>query len=515
MPSSVPEFRRARDLRPALAALAALTLVRLAVAARTPLAPDEAYYWIWSRVLQGGYPDHPPMVALWIRIGTAIAGNTPLGVRLLGPLSGAAGSVLLWQAAERLFPGRRAGLIAAALLNATLMFGVGTVIMTPDTPLLFFWVACLWALAGFVRDRNGWWMVLAAVSAGAAFDSKYTAAFLALGAALWLLWVPSLRRVWLTPTPYWGLLFGAQVIVPVVRWNQAHDWVSFLRQGGRLAHWHPADAPRLLAELVLAQAGLATPLVFALGVAGIAAATRRALRQREAGAALLAAMTLPAIAVFAQHCFAGRVQGNWPAIVYPAAALAAASLDRPAWRRLIGPAVALGLAITAIAYVQAATSLIPIPARRDPTALQLAGWGRLARRAAVTQALEGARFVAGTDYNVAAELAWHLPPGIEPRGIAPRGIAPRGIAMVGVEPRWGYFDLPRAAIAGQVGVLVRSLRRAGPPNAAPWASVQALGTVWRRRGGAKVEGFRLYRVVGRPMADGAGPAVPAAVLPRP
>ena len=50
-----------------LAALAALTALRLIVAAATPLAPDEAYYWVWSRALAPGFLDHPPMVALWIR----------------------------------------------------------------------------------------------------------------------------------------------------------------------------------------------------------------------------------------------------------------------------------------------------------------------------------------------------------------------------------------------------------------------------------------------------------------
>lgn len=495
MPSSVPEFRRVRGVRAALAALALLTLVRLAVAAIVPLAPDEAYYWIWSRVLQGGYPDHPPMVALWIRLGTAIAGVSPLGVRLLGPASGALGSVLIWQTAERLFPGRGAGLAAALMLNATLMLGVGTVVMTPDTPLMFFWIVCLWALAGFVRDRNGWWMVLAAIASGAAFDSKYTAAFLALGAVLWLLWVPSLRRTWLTPTLYWGVMFGAQAILPVVRWNQAHGWVSVLRQGGRLAHLHPAAAPPLLVELVFTQAGLATPLLFVLFAAGVATASRRALRTREAGASLLAAMSLPAIAVFVQHCFAGRVQGNWPAVLYPAAALAAATLDGPVWRRLIGPAAMLGLVITAVVYAQSASGIIPIQPVRDPTALQLAGWGGLARRVAVARALTGADFVAATDYDVAAELAWRLPPGAR---------------MIGVEPRWAYFDLPRATEAGKTGLLVRSLRRAGPPNPAPWARVEPLGTLWRRRGSERIEGFRLYRVVMR-----AGAAVPAAVLPRP
>ncbi|HEY5300664.1 MAG TPA: glycosyltransferase family 39 protein, partial [Acetobacteraceae bacterium] len=98
-----------RRAAPALLALLALTLVRLAIADLAPLAPDEAYYWVWSRALAPGYLDAPPMVALWVRAGTALAGDGALGIRLLGPLSGALGSILLWDAAERLLPGRRAG----------------------------------------------------------------------------------------------------------------------------------------------------------------------------------------------------------------------------------------------------------------------------------------------------------------------------------------------------------------------------------------------------------------------
>jgi 4-amino-4-deoxy-L-arabinose transferase-like glycosyltransferase len=131
----------------ALAALTVLTLLRLAIAASVPLIPDEAYYWVWSRGLAAGYPDHPPMVAIWIRLGTIVAGDGPLGVRLLSPLSVAIASLLLADAADHLLPGRGAGIRAAALLNATLLFGVGGILMTPDAPLLAFWIACLWALA--------------------------------------------------------------------------------------------------------------------------------------------------------------------------------------------------------------------------------------------------------------------------------------------------------------------------------------------------------------------------------
>ncbi len=186
-------------MRLAVAALLALTLVRLVVAAVAPLAPDEAYYWVWSRALAPGYLDAPPMVALWIRAGTAIAGPTALGIRLLGPISAALGSVLLWDAAESLLPGFGAGVVAAALLNATLLFGVGTVIMTPDTPLLFFWVACFWALARFNRSRRGLWLVLAGALGGLALASKYTAVLLAPAVLVWLLLVPELRP-WLDAT---------------------------------------------------------------------------------------------------------------------------------------------------------------------------------------------------------------------------------------------------------------------------------------------------------------------------
>jgi hypothetical protein len=35
----------------------------------TGIYPDEAYYWVYSLNLQWGYFDHPPVVALGIKIG--------------------------------------------------------------------------------------------------------------------------------------------------------------------------------------------------------------------------------------------------------------------------------------------------------------------------------------------------------------------------------------------------------------------------------------------------------------
>src|SRR5689334_5210650 len=85
----------------------ALVAVRLVAAAYTPITFDEAYYWMWSKHLAGGYYDHPPMVAAVIRLGTMIAGDTVLGVRLVSILLALPMTWAVYQAAAVLFGGRR------------------------------------------------------------------------------------------------------------------------------------------------------------------------------------------------------------------------------------------------------------------------------------------------------------------------------------------------------------------------------------------------------------------------
>ena len=489
--------QRARVSRAAaigLAALAAVTVLRCALAACLPLSPDEAYYWIWSRALAAGYPDHPPMVALWIRAGTLIAGQTAFGVRLLAPVSGAIGSLLLADAARLLCPrAPHAGLFAAAALNATLLFGAGTATMTPDTPLLFFWTASLWALARFDASGRGWWLIIAGAASGCALASKYTAAFFGLGAALWFVAVPRLRP-WLSrPWPWLAAALGLTVFAPVVVWNVAHGWVSFARQGGRLGDWEPARAARYLGELIGGQIALATPLLFILFTAGVVVAALRAVRTRQAAPALLALLSVPPLVVFAQHALGDRVQANWPAVVYPAAVIAASCMTvLQRWRI---PALALGAAITGLIYLQAAFSLFPLPAPLDPSQRQLAGWRNLAHDIAAARNAAGASFVVSDQYGVASELAFYLP---------------KDILVIGNDPRWPDFNLSRPRLAGQTGLVVQSERRSFILPPYNGAQLVPAGEVARSRDGVTVERYRLYRIVWPASAD-----EESALLPHP
>src|SRR3954471_4299494 len=97
----------------------ALVALRLVAAAFTPITFDEAYCWMWSKSLAGGYYDHPPMVALVIRLGTLIAGDTELGVRLVSILLALPMSWAVYQAAAILFADRRVAAASALLLNVS------------------------------------------------------------------------------------------------------------------------------------------------------------------------------------------------------------------------------------------------------------------------------------------------------------------------------------------------------------------------------------------------------------
>jgi 4-amino-4-deoxy-L-arabinose transferase-like glycosyltransferase len=462
-------------------ALLAVTALRLWAAWRAPLSADEAYYWLWSHLPAASYLDHPPMVAVWIGIGRAVAGDTALGVRLLGPISALFGTLLLARAAEDLAPGARAGVMAGVLFNATLVCNAGAVVITPDTPLLFFWMACLAALARLVRTGHAYWWLAVGAAGGLALDSKYTAFLLAGGIAVWLVAVPSARRWWRAWQLWAGAGLALALFAPVVVWNAGHGWVSFAKQGGRTGDWQPAQAVGHLGELLGGQIGLATPVLAVVFGLAMLRAMRGAWR-REAAAGLLACVTvLPALA-FVQHAIGGRVQANWPAVIYPGAALAAACLPGTGWRdaRWWRAGAALGGVLSALVLVQAAVAPVRLPRALDFTLIRLAGWQDLAGAVFVAQAGAGADFVAADEYGLASELAFRL-----------------RTEVVGLDRRWAYFNVKRDDVGERTGILVRSEREYGPPNPRPWTQMTPLAEVARGRNGVVAETYRLFLVRGK------------------
>ena len=90
-----------------------------------------------------------------------IAGDTELGVRLVSILLALPMSWAVYQAAAVLFGGRRVAATSAILLNVTLMAAVGTMIVTPDAPLLVASSFVLFSLAKVLETgRGAWWLAV-------------------------------------------------------------------------------------------------------------------------------------------------------------------------------------------------------------------------------------------------------------------------------------------------------------------------------------------------------------------
>ena len=489
--------------------LTILTLValRLVAAAWTPLTFDEAYYWMWSKHLAGGYYDHPPMVALVIRAGTMIAGDTELGVRLVSILLAIPMSYAVYRTAAILFGGQRVAATATILLNSTLMAAVGTIIVTPDSPSLVAASFVLFFLAKLLETGQGVWWLAVGVAVGCALLSKYTAMFFGPAILIWLLVVPRQRRWLLTPWPYLGAIVAFAVFSPVIIWNAEHDWVSFLKQiKGRVR----IEEFRLayIGELIPTQIAFATPLVFILAAMGLHALARRKVGAMPARA-LVNAMFWTTTVYFVWHSLHARVEADWFAPVYPAFAIAAAVAAHlvrwePRWQRVadfcLRWAAPVGLVMFVALIVQANTGWLS-GYRRDATVRSVGvGWRELADGIETVRKWTGATCVLAPDYGTTAWLAFYLPKGT-------------CVAQRTQRIRWANMGEPTAAeLAGPLLYVDEVKPRAQLFLKDSFGRIEQVTELPRRRGPLLIETYTIT-LLSDPLGDVFDRSPPPELLP--
>jgi dolichol-phosphate mannosyltransferase len=231
-------------------------LLRLIYASRIELLPEETYYWNYSRHLDIGYLDHPPMVAWLIRAGTTVFGESEFGVRSGAMLCGVIASWYVYRLTRALFDDASA-LVALVFMQVLPFFFFSGMMMTPDAPLTAAWAALLYYLhQALIADHaSAWWR--AGLCLGLGLLSKYTILMLAPVAFIFMVWDARSRhwlRHWL---PYASLVLALVIFSPVIFWNATHEWASFAFQTSRRL----AEAPRFsLHKLLLSALVLLTPV---------------------------------------------------------------------------------------------------------------------------------------------------------------------------------------------------------------------------------------------------------------
>ena len=502
MTTTPPPHPTAAPRRPALppwfaavALIAAMTLMRLVYAAALDLRTDEAYYWTWSKEGAASFLDHPPMIAWFIRFGTAIFGDTALGVRFAGIVAMLVTQLLLADIVRRVTHDARAVIFALLMPEAALYYGLLMAKVAPDTALIPFAVAMLWSLVRLTQSGDGRWWLAAGFFAGLALLSKFTAIML-LPAVLAFMLVPDSRwRTLKSPYPWVAALIALAIFSPVLIWNHQHDWASFRFQLVRAVAEHPLSL-RTLGEFFSLQFGLVGFVLLPVVLSGVTLTAWRGWRAREPVALLLSTAVIVPFVYFLWKSLTLRVGDTWPMFLWPAGFAATAInftlLSRegfPDWMvkstiDWIRAAVVTGIAFVVGVFVYYVAAPWNFIGRIDPVGGE-SGYEQVVAAARDQLKKTSATWIATTDYRTYAMLRWHF-----------NGQVP--VIQVNERGRYqGFADPGMEWVRGHAGLYVAR----EPDDKVPWfagtmAMREKLGRVERVWRGVVMDSYAMEKITG-------------------
>lgn len=383
------------------------------------LAPDEAYYWDWSRNLALGYYSKPPLVAWVIALFTRLGGDHPFFVRAGAVLFSLGSSLVLFYLGKALF-NAKTGFWAFAIANATPGFAVGSVIMTIDPPLMFFWGLTIFLLHRALAGEKRVYWYLAGVSLGLGLLSKYTIVALIPSLFLYLAFSPA-KRSWLSKKePYLFVLIGLLMLSPNLYWNYINQWPSIKQPAGLVAD-------RNLSSLITfiwffgPQAGILSPITFLLVLYGLWQGGKQGILHHDDRLLFLFWHAMLLLGFFLILSFFSVCYVNWAAPAYfTAFILAVAVVWEGGWRekakkRVLATALLVGIATCSLLFTMdglrgAAVALgVNIPADKFPTS-RLRGWRELGKE--MTRLLDEVgrehTFIISYKRDYVSELAFYM-----------------------------------------------------------------------------------------------------------
>jgi len=389
----------------AVTALTAARLVWLAVQS-AGLYPDEAQYWFWATQPAFGYYSKPPLVAWLIALTVAGFGDSEFAIRLSAPLLHAAAAGFVYAIAARLY-GRRTGFWSALAYLTLPGVALSAFIISTDAVLLPCWAAALYA---FIRAREpggGRWWLVAGIAAGLGLLAKYAMVYWLLSALGFVLLVPGERRHLRPLLAATGI--AVLIYLPNLWWNWSHGFVSYLHVRDNAELSGPLVHPTAFLEFLGSQFGVIGPLFFAALIALVA--RPRMLAERRA--CLLAAFSLPTLAMMLCVSLLSRAQPNWAAPAYVSAiVLVVAWALGQGWRRWVAVSIALNLAASVVLFgaTDALSAIgVAVPAKYDPLH-RLRGWRSLGHSVAAILAAHPGLTLLADDRELLAALIYYVRP---------------------------------------------------------------------------------------------------------
>lgn len=291
----------------------------IAQAAFTGLMDDEAYYWVYSNHLDWGYFDHPPMIAILIKLGYAVFHNE-LGVRI----GMVALNLLTLMLIDQMIRPKN-NRVFYLIMGSMGAMQLGGMLAVPDVPLIFFATLYFYVYRKFL-EKQGWEnTILLGISMALMFYSKYHGILLVMFTVLSNV---SLLKV----TKYYiACIITTILFLPHIFWQYTHHFPSL--------QYHlverNADTYQLAftTEYIIGQVLMFGPLVgWLLLYYAFTSPVQRTFERT------LKFCLTGVLVFFLISTFKGRVEANWTVMVFtPIVLLAHQSIIRN--RRSLKPLV--------------------------------------------------------------------------------------------------------------------------------------------------------------------------------
>ncbi len=318
-------------------------LLGLMQAGLTELQDDEAYYWVFSRYLDWGYFDHPPMTAVLVKIGYAVFPNE-LGVRLFPLLLNMLSLVII----EKLISKKNPPLFYAIALSIAVIQVTGFV-AAPDIPLIFFAALFFLCYKRFIEKTSLLNTLLLGIAVALLFYSKYHAVLIVFFTLLSNIRMLRKYQTWLVA------VIALLLFAPHLYWQYQHDWISFryhLFESNVNPYKSSFTASYILGQLLLPGPVAGFILLPAALLYKTKTETEKALRFTMIGIYIF----------FLLSSFRGKVEGNWtsPALVCLIILSHQYLIEKLSWQKWLMKLLPVTLILVLFARIVMIADILPV-----------------------------------------------------------------------------------------------------------------------------------------------------------
>ena len=391
--------------------LSIVTLINALVANRIGLSVDEAHYALYANHLALSYYDHPPLVG-WLQALIIPFSHSDFALRLWPILFNLGSAIILYHLSTRIFPHEKRwfGFFCVTLMQAAIIINLLGLALVPQTPLIFFGLLTLLYLYKAVQHEKISDFILLGVFLGLAALSEYTAIFLALACALYIITTKS--QLLYNCKLYCTVLLTLLCITPILFWNYQHEWISFSYQQNHVlseGRW----SGKLFSLSQIAQVFCYTPALYIFGLLAVSTKPRY---WRLDAVRLLVLFVLPTLLFFAYGAGYTFTLPHWTALAWIATIPLSVRYIYHHWQRMIVKIVVwfsiiYSLLLILLLHILAWQCWLNLPLAQQPLR-DLYGWQQAAEVALQdlnalppTNAAEPTLFV--TNWTLASRLAWY------------------------------------------------------------------------------------------------------------